>query len=428
MRQKLLFTFILMLCSVSLFAQEVSSGQNKKRLDFAKMYFELGSNFSPSFTGKKLVNNEIVSFENSASSTQYLNWGAFHFWGHAEFYVTFPVNQLNLKKNNETDFTLTNYVVTGARFLPWAFREKKIRPYVGVSWGAIDFQQRIKPEENQPILSKEFLLVPETGLMYGYKSFMIRLGLSYNYDNKWNYPLSRTIFSEIETPKFNFQLGLNYSFESSKNEKPEDKKLWNSYPRTSSIGYNATKFGDFFIAIGPSLSFSLSSSEYNKTKFPYLKGKLTSTNYYDIAVGYQFNKLGLFTALSFRNPKFETEGYSAKQTIKKTSFAFEINKFITDYTGFAPYIGLNLAYDKLKYSENVDNATKGLTFNNFEPGITFGWDIVPGKTSEALILRTNLRWYPYSSFKLDKKSFNFSQLEYNLIQVVFYPERLKRKK
>ncbi len=427
MKQKLV-PFILILCTLNIFAQQESLKKDKKRLDFAKMYFEFGNDFSSSFTGKRLVNDEIITFENSTSVTQHLNWGAFHFWGHAEFYVTFPVNQLNLKKDNETDFTLTNYVVTGARFLPWAFREKKIRPYAGVSWGSIDFQQRIKPDENQPILSKDFLLIPETGLMYGYKSLMIRLGLSYNYDNKWNYPLSRTTFSEIETPKFNFQLGLNYSFESSKREKPENKQLWNSYPRTSSIGYDATKFGDFFVAIGPSLSFSLSGSEYNKAELPYLKNKLTSSNYFDIATGYQFNKLGLFAALSFRNPTFETEGFDAKQTIKKTSLAFEVNKFITDYTGFAPYIGLNIAYDKLKYTENIDNISKELSFNSIEPGITFGWDIIPGKTSEVIVLRTNLRWYPYSSFKIDGKTFDFSQLEYNLIQVVFYPERLKKRK
>lgn len=66
--------------------------------------------------------------------------------------------------------------------------------------------------------------------------------------------------------------------------------------------------------------------------------------------------------------------------------------------------------------------------NKAEPGITFGWDIAPGKTSEALLLRTNLRWYPFSKIEIDHKAFHLSQLEYNLIQVVFYPGRLKNKK
>jgi len=131
--------------------------------------------------------------------------------------------------------------------------------------------------------------------------------------------------------------------------------------------------------------------------------------------------------LSFRNPKFETEGYGSIQTIKKTSFALEINKHLTDYTGFVPFIGLNLAYDQYKYSESVDDATKEESFNKLEPGVTFGWDILPGKTEKPFLLRTNLRWYPFSSFSIEDKSFDFSQLEYNLIQIVVFPQRFSKK-
>ncbi len=400
----------------------------KKRLDFAKMYFEIGGNFSPSFTGKRLLDNDVSAFKNSASINQYLSWGAFHFWGHAEFYVNFQLNQENFEKSEETDFELTHSVVTGVRLLPWAFQEKKIRTYVGVNWSSIDFQQKIKPEEHQPVLSKDFLLVPEAGLMYGYKGFMLRLGASYFHANKWNYPISKTRATEIKTPKLNFQIGLNYSFENSTQEDPKVNERWNSYPQVSRLGYATKKFGDLFVGVGPSLSFSLSKSEYNQSELPYIKNQLTSTNYLDISVGYQFNKSGIFTALSFRNPAFKAEGYGTTQTINKTSLTLETNKFLTDYSGFAPFVGVNVAYDRIKYKEYVESVSKKIVFNNVEPGISFGWDIVPGKTDEALILRTNLRWYPLSSFEIDGKIFDFSQLEYNLIQFVFYPGRLKTRR
>ena len=148
-----------------------------------------------------------------------------------------------------------------------------------------------------------------------------------------------------------------------------------------------------------------------------MQQKLTSANYFDIALGYHFNKANLFAAISYRNPTYKTEGFGSNQTIKKSSLSLEVNKFLTDYSGFAPFIGINVAYDKLDYEQNVDGIKKQLTFTNaIEPGITLGWDIVPGKTNEALILRTNLRWYPFSKFKLKGENFNFSQLEYNLIQ------------
>lgn len=130
-----------------------------------------------------------------------------------------------------------------------------------------------------------------------------------------------------------------------------------------------------------------------------------------------------------RNPKFETEGYGTRQTIRKTSVALEINKYLTDYTGFAPFVGASIAYDHIRYREETDGNSRKLKFRSkLEPGLTFGWDIQPGKNAEALILRTNLRWFPFSSFSVDGKKFDFRQLEYNLIQIIFYPERFRRKR
>lgn len=427
MKYKLLFIVFYGLNIYTIQAQDNDS--KKERLDFAKMYFEAGGTYLPSFKGKQLINNQESTFEHSATLNTSITWGAFHFWGHTEFYVTFPLNQLNLNKNNEISHQLLHSVATGARLYPWAMKEGKIRPYIGANWGALDFKQTLKPDENQPELSKDFMLNYDAGIMYNYKSFGFRVGINYFTDTKWQYPISKTQITEIRTPKISFQLGMLYAFDATKDNTKENIEKWNSYPTISKLSYDANKFGDIFIGAGPSISYSLAKSDYNEIHFPYLKQKLTSKNYFDIAMGYHFNKANLFTAISFRNPTFETEGFGSKQTIKKTSIALEINKFLTDYSGFAPYIGLNVAYDKINYQQNVDGVKTQQTFTNeIEPGFTFGWDIVPGKTNEALILRTNLRWYPFSEFEIDGTKFNFSQLEYNLIQVVFYPERLKKRK
>lgn len=408
---------ILSLFCCSAFAQQDSS---KKRLDFAKSYLEIGGNYTPSFSGS--------TFENSASVNPYLNWGSFHFWGHAEFYVKFPLGQNNLNQEEATDFQLTHYVTTGARFLPWAYQEKKIRPFMGLGWSALDYKQIILPMEDQPTFSKNFMLNYNFGFLYGAGNFSLRAGMNYLPNNKWNYPISKTIFEEIETPNINFHFGILYAFDMTKDTDDETIDRWNKQPTLSKTSLNATKSSDFFIGAGPSLSYSLSKSEYTQSQFPYLNNMLASSNYFDFSLGYHFNKIGLFTALSFRNPKYETEGYGSKQTIQKNSLTFELNTFLTDYSGFAPFIGLNIAYDWLKYTEEIDDIKRELEFKQINPGVTIGWDILPGKTEEALILRTNLRWYPFSSFEVDEKKFDFSQLEYNLIQVIFYPGRFKRKK
>lgn len=422
-----LFTFFISAISVIAFSQ-TDTLQPKKRLDFAKTYFELGGMYTPSFDGKRLSNGNVETFKNSASIGQYLNWGAFHFWGHAEIYVSLPLKRIFVDENEKTSFKYNYSVVTGARYYPWAFEEKKIRPYIGLSWSGIDFQQKSNPIENQPTLSKDFLLVPDLGVVYGYKDFVLRLAINYVSDNEWKYPISKTAFETIKTPNFNINFGLLYTMESSHVKDEHINDRWNGYPTVSKLNYAEDKFGAFFIGVGPSSSFSLSSSKYNQKNFPYLKDKLTSKLFFDVAVGYHFYKPGLFAALSFRNPKFDTEAYGTKQEIKKLSLAFEINKYLTDYTGFAPYVGVNIAYDKLKYRENIDGLTRTFNFKKMEPGITLGWDIIPGKLDEIAILRTNLRWYPSSSFNIDGFDFKFNQLEYNLIQAVFYPDRLLKKR
>ncbi len=409
-------------------AQESTTEEKRKeRLDFATTYFEIGGSFFPSFTGVLLQNNELVSVENAESVIPHINWGGFHFWGHAEFFITVPLKQFNFGTNETTDFQLTHSVVTGMRLLPWAFEEKKLRPYVGLSWSGLDFQQKEAPDGNQPVLTNNFVLAKEAGVLFGYKQFALRLGVTYFGSNKWNYPVSKTRFGLVEAPKYNIQVGLNYSYEGSHAKVQKTNDRWNGYPAISSPGLMAKRAGDFFVGIAPSFSFGLSESDYTNTTLPFLDKKPNSSMYADIAVGYQFYKLGLFTAASFRSPVFKTEGYGVAQTVKKKSFALEVNKYLTDYSGFAPFVGLNMAFDQLEYIEQGEGADINLTFRSLEPGISFGWDIIPGKTDEALILRTNLRWYPKASFEVGGKAFDFSQLEYNLIQAVFYPGRLKAK-
>lgn len=403
---------------------------SRERLSFAKGYFELSGSYYPSFKGKLPGSSGSELVTNSASLNTSLIWGGFHFWDKAEFYVSFPLTALPFNKSTESDFTFTHFTVTGARFYPWRLTERKLRPFVGLSWSAFDFRQIDEENDVMPMHEKNFVLGLDAGLIYNFNALAIRLNANYFPDHTWKYPMSRTSFETIKTPNYGISFGLIYTRDYSKNN--GDEKLnerWNKYQKTSKLGYQADSFGDFFVGIGPSISFSLDESQYNRTNYPFLNAKQASEMYWDFALGYQFNKWNMFAAVSFRNPTFEREGFGIKQTITKTSLALEINKFLVDYTGFAPFIGINLAYDQLAYKEIEEGVLlRQKNLNRIEPGLTFGWDIVPGKTSEYLILRTNLRWYPFASFDVENQKFGFKQLEYNLIQALFYPQRLIKSK
>ena len=418
---------ILLLTALTLFTfLDLNAQEKKERLDFAKTNFEFGNTYYPSFNGKRLQNNEVATYKNPASINPVLYWGGFHFWGKAEFNVSFPLARLNLSDSGPTDAGFAHSMVTGARYYPWTVQEKKLRPFVGVSWSAFDYQQKVKDGEDSPKLSKNISLNMDAGLLYCHKHFAFRLSANYHPDNKWKYPISKTEFTTVKTPNYGINFGLIYTYESS--GKSEASKAWNEYPSVSPLSYEAKKFGDFFIGIGPSSSFSLQRSAYNEANFPYLNPKVTAEMFFDYTLGYQLNRWNMFTAATYRTPKFKREGFGTEQTINKKSLAIEVNKFLTDYTGFAPFVGLALSYDNIKYQEIENNEMqKELNYNQFEPGLTFGWDIVPGKTNESIILRTNLRWFPLSNFKIEGEKFNFSQLEYNFIQVVFYPQRVSKK-
>ncbi len=405
----------------------VSQGQDeeKKRLDFARTYFELGGNLFQSFDGMGMVNDQLSEIKNPWSFMPYLNWGGFHFWGHAEFFVSFPLGQL-LLADRESQFTYNHYVVTGGRYLPWAYETNKLRPYLGMSWSSVAYQQSTQVGNDAPEMVKEFLWIPDLGVLYGVQNFTFRAGITYYRNNQWHYPVSASRFELVSTPGVSFQLGLVYSFEQSHDKRSKVNDKWNSYSRFSRVGRGASEVGNFFLGVGPSSSFSLNSSQYNQQTFPFLSQQLTSSNYFDVAIGYQLNTVDMFMALSYRNPVFKTKGFGREQTIKKSSVSLELNKYIIDFSGFAPFIGVNVAYDQLRYTESENTDSRQLKFKGMEPGLSFGWDIIPGKTDEFLILRTNLRWYPFSSFKIDGMDFDFSQLEYNLIQVVLYPGRIKQ--
>ena len=65
-------------------------------------------------------------------------------------------------------------------------------------------------------------------------------------------------------------------------------------------------------------------------------------------------------------------------------------------------------------------------YNKISPNITFGWDIRPSVKGDWWILRTNLRYFPFLNVKRRSKKLSLQHLEFNFIQFVFYPQRLKK--
>ena len=106
-------------------------------------------------------------------------------------------------------------------------------------------------------------------------------------------------------------------------------------------------------------------------------------------------------------------------------FSLEAFKFIGDYHGFVPFVGPYVASNNSRILET----DKGETITDYRAsklgyGVVFGWDIRLSQV-DYLILRTNLRYTPNLKYTKDGLDYTNNQIEFNFIQIVYYPKRHK---
>jgi len=123
--------------------------------------------------------------------------GATHFWGHADFYVAFPITSIG-KSGFETEIEL------GAKYFPWRIESGKIRPYIG---SAI-----ITGQYNQDNGASQIRnLYPITGgFVFDYKNHLFELGAGFIFNNKENYYINPYTSIQIKTQPF--WISLSYKF------------------------------------------------------------------------------------------------------------------------------------------------------------------------------------------------------------------------
>ena len=69
--------------------------------------------------------------------------GALHFWGHADFYVSFPVLQHSLSGAPEVPHRFSTGILTGFRAYPWQLTTWGVRPYAGIAWAPSTLRQAV---------------------------------------------------------------------------------------------------------------------------------------------------------------------------------------------------------------------------------------------------------------------------------------------
>lgn len=292
MKIKFIYILVLTIFSIHLQGQSSfrdinldSSAHLENRFKFAEMYFGMDAFISKGGTAPFLGSNkEMQSSKFKGYSVPRLTWGATHFWGHADIYLSFPLG--GYKKTPSVALKKVDYnigVETGLKIYPSKLQSGKLRPYIGWAWNISTYYQQVITNEigitrfknNTPILA---------GLSFRKNHFLLESGIQYYYDNKIKeFPISRTQNGLLEFPDLTFTVTGKYVFETTKRAKENIKHRVSNLEKKR--GYNA-----FYVGFGPSSSTSVQSkSSFDETNYPFFKDQ---KRYFglipDITMGYFF--------------------------------------------------------------------------------------------------------------------------------------------
>ena len=407
-------TSIGLLCFFFLNAQDW-----EKRHQFAKTYFGLSQYIVNNLSPGNYINEdgEVQAFNKNGFITPSINIGATHFWGHADFYVSISTKDIKFG-NDELENSYRLGTFTGLRVYPLASKINTIRPYFGYKFSPFRYKQKNIFNQESKLTQVKSVLDFGLGIQLPHFYFTLEYGRLINPSFKTY--LSRSVKQRDNFPSNIFQIGLNYTIETTQPASREENKEANKI-------FSASNERGLFFALGPSSAFPQLSSEYITALYPFLDDKSFPTIFPDVSVGYHFTKLDLITALSFRPMRQKRNALGFLQKIKRNSFNLEAYKFLFDYHGFVPYLGVGLGFENISVVES-DRGTSlpTSTYNKLSPNITFGWDIRPSVKGDWWILRTNLRYFPFLSIERQSRKLSLQHLEFNFIQFVFYPQRLKK--
>ncbi len=396
-----------------------SLSARKKRFSFAHMYFGL-EGFTTQNGSSPIIgaNNQVANIPFAGYTIPRLMWGGTHFWGHADIYLSFPIG--GYKKTVATEFSKMSYdsgVETGIKYYPWTvLKSHSLRPYVGIAWNISTYSHQQKNKD--PSITQFKNTTPLLfGVGFKHKKLLFEGGLQYFYNNKTEYPVSPTVNGNVAFPKLAFQLSGKYLLETTYQGGDAIKKRMKNLVEHK-------KFNTFYVGIGPSGTTSVQSkSSYDVEKYPFFANQ---KRYFgiipDMAAGYFFSKVEMNLGFSYRKMNNSFTGFNVLHVTKRQSLMLEAYKFLFDYHGFLPFVGLTASRENLYFGNRDNNKVQEYNQTKNALGVIFGWDIRPTR-AESWLLRTNLRYAPIK-MDVEGKKIAFDYIEFNFIQLVLFPERM----
>jgi hypothetical protein len=445
-----LFACIMTVCAAQevMIAQPYTEGTTRRR--FAQMY--LGADLQTQLAGGSTTflgtDGEQVTTAFTPRIAPRLTVGGMHFWGHADFYVTFELPGTSTRAPSSLNTNNQNFtaqyalgVETGARVYPWRVERDAVRPFVGFSWSSGWFHQTNavqageRGSDGSGVRSEVGRVAIQTGAAYQLGDWIIEGGLRwFPAPRTLQYALSRSEFADVTLPNAAIWLGAKFTFETTLPDGMDTsaeaafeervRRYANKRRAASPRGLDS-----WTVAAGPSAIFTLGNAgadSYNASQRPYLAETHRIPVTADVGVGYYSESLDAQFNLAFRPMRSSLSAYGVTQTLDRMALQLEAYKFLFDYHGFVPFVGIAAGREFLRVRETMDSQTvTDVQQQNWSAGVVFGWDIRPSG-NENWLLRTNLRYTPNVRLNLDKGAIAVPDFEFNFIQVVLFLDRMFR--
>lgn len=421
MPRTLATTTALLALGSSLLQSQPYAESEAGRFNFAQTYVGAAIEYG---AGGDALSASGQSFALPATWTPRITVGGLHFWGHADFYVSFPLPQVgaNDARENQPASSFSRGVETGARLFPWRVEAGRVAPFVGVSWNILSYAQQEPNGEAGPTIFRHRLPL-HLGATWLSSIGRIDAAVSWLPSSGARYPLSRDRIATIDLPDFTASLGYSVIFDATASAEPFAKSgaLDRELERRASRG----ELDAIGVGAGLSTAFTLSRSSYNTSERLSLDDRIPSSPFPDLSLGYYNHALDASANISFRPITQSQGGHGITQELSRTSLALEAIKFIGDYHGFTPFVGVTFGREWLHMRE-TDRGETALDLHaaTWAPGLIAGWDIRPTGL-DPFILRTNLRYTPGLRREiLPGRDLMFDHLEVNFIQLILYPGRM----
>ena len=389
---------------------------------FAWLTYGGDLNYLSGGTTQQLINGVKETTDFGSTIMPRLTIGGIHFWGHADFYVSFPLSFLTLQDIPDGLEELEVYqgVETGARLYPIRLQAKRISPFVGMSFRNIRFSQESEESTSRNGVPNygRFIYPLQFGLTYTTNKFHLSASGYYNYQNEFDYFISPTETAEVRLNPVSFNLSLLRYIDTDRSMR--SKRAVGNINRAYDVLKEKNSLSSWFFAVGPSSALQMSKSPFLEENFSFFHDNYSAAILPDVAFGRHFHRPDLNVNLTYRTYGEKYEGFHAEIKNRRHSVGVESVKFLFNYLGFVPFVGPVVTYESLKTSVNGRDYTE----NKVALGLTFGWDIRVTKTGTSL-LRTNLRYFPDLHQDIEGKKMMFDHLEFNFIQWVQFIGRKK---